>query len=68
MTASGVMVGDPIKFIAAWALFAFAAASIARGKNRSVPLWVILGLLFGPFAALAIGLMKPGPGPDQGYQ
>ncbi len=62
------MIGPPFKFIAAWVLFCFAAASIAKGKNRSVLLWAVLGLLLGPFAALAVGLMKPGPGPDQGYQ
>ena len=62
------MLVNPVKFIAACVLVCFAAASMARGKNRSVPLWVLLGLLFGPFALLAIGLMKPGPGPDQGYQ
>ena len=67
MPVSGVMVGDPIKFIAAWVLFSFAAASIARNKNRSFFRWFIIGLLLGPFAALAVGLMKPGQGPDQGY-
>ncbi len=67
MTATGVMIGDPLKFIAAWVLFSFAAASIAKNKNRRVVLWFILGLVLGPFAALAVGLMKPGPGPDQGY-
>jgi len=67
MTAPGIMLGNPVKFIAAWVLFCFAAASMAKGKNRSVLLWILLALLFGPFALLAIGLMKPGPGPDQGY-
>lgn len=56
-----------MELIAAWIIFGCAAASIAKGKNRSVVLWVILGLLIGPFALLAIALMKPGPGPDQGY-
>jgi hypothetical protein len=68
MTAIGVMIGNPLKFIAAWVLFCFAAASMAKGKNRNVWLWIVLGLLFGPFALLAIGMLKPGPGPDQGYQ
>ena len=67
MTAPGVMIGSPYELIAAWILFCFAAGSIAKGKNRSVLLWVALALLFGPFALLAIGLMKPGPGPDKGY-
>jgi len=31
-------------------------------------LWAILGLLIGPFAILAVGLIKPAPGADQGYQ
>lgn len=68
MTAPAIIIVNPIKFIAAWMLFSFAAATLAKNKNRNVLLWVVLGLLFGPFALLAIGMLKPGPGPDQGYQ
>lgn len=56
-----------MEYLIAWALFGVAAASLAKGKNRNVVLWVVLGLLIGPFALLAIALMKPGPGADQGY-
>lgn len=51
-----------------WLVFGFAAASMAKGKNRHVVLWFFIGLLIGPFAVLIIGMMKPGPGPDQGYR
>ena len=27
----------------------------------------VIGLLIGPFALLAIGIMKPGPGPEVDY-
>ena len=67
MPTPGILIGDPFKFIAIWIVFAVAATKVAKDKNRSVPLWIVLGLLFGPFALLAIGLMKPGPGPDRGY-
>ena len=56
-----------MEFLFAWVVFGFAAASFARGKNRNVVLWAIIGLLIGPFAILIILLMKPGPGKDQGY-
>jgi len=56
-----------MEYLILWAVFGFAAASIAKGKNRHVALWFIVGLLIGPFAVLIIALMEPGPGPDQGY-
>lgn len=56
-----------MEYLIMWAVFGFAAASLARGKNRNVLLWVVIGLLIGPFAVLIIALMKPAPGPDQGY-
>ncbi|SDM81355.1 hypothetical protein SAMN05660860_03219 [Geoalkalibacter ferrihydriticus] len=51
----------------AWVLFGVAAGALAKGKNRNVVLWAIIGLLIGPFALLIVGMMKPGPGPDQGF-
>ena len=57
-----------MEYLIAWALFGAAAASLAKGKNRNVVLWVFIGLLIGPFAVLIIALMKPAPGKDQGYQ
>lgn len=57
-----------MEYLIAWILFGVAAASLAKGKNRNVVIWTIIGLLIGPFALLVIALMKPAPGPDQGYQ
>lgn len=51
-----------------WIVFACAATSLAKGKNRNAVLWFFIGLLAGPFAILAIALMKPSPGADQGYE
>jgi hypothetical protein len=56
-----------MEFFIAWLLFGAAAASLAKGKNRNVVFWVVIGLLIGPFALLIIAMMKPGPGPDQEY-
>jgi hypothetical protein len=56
-----------MEFFIAWLIFGAAAASLAKGKNRNVVFWVIIGLLIGPFALLIIAMMKPGPGPDQEY-
>jgi hypothetical protein len=57
-----------MEYLILWTVFGFAAASMAKGKNRHVVLWFIIGLLIGPFAILIIAILKPGPGPDQGYQ
>ena len=57
-----------MEYLILWAVFGFAASSMAKGKNRNVVPWFFLGLLIGPFAILIIAVMKPGPGPDQGYQ
>ena len=56
-----------MEYLILWAVFGFAAASMAKGKNRHAVLWFIVGLLTGPFAVLIIAMMKPGPGRDQGY-
>ena len=57
-----------MQYLVLWAIFGFAASSMAKAKNRRVVLWFVIGLLVGPFAILALALMKPGPGPDQGYR
>lgn len=57
-----------MEYLILWAVFGFAAASIAKNKNRHVVLWFFIGLLIGPFAVLILGIMEPGPGPDQGYK
>ncbi len=57
-----------MELLIAWAIFGIAAGTLAKGKNRNVFLWVVIGLLLGPFAMLIIAVIKPGPGPDQGYQ
>jgi len=49
-----------MEYLILWAVFGFAAASMAKGKNRNAVLWFILGLLIGPFAILAVALMKSG--------
>jgi len=54
-------------YLIAWLVFPFAAASLARGKNRNVVVWALLGLLLGPFGILIVALIKPAPGADQGY-
>jgi len=56
-----------LNYFIAWVLFGAAAASLAKGKNRNPLVWVAIGLVIGPFALLIIAMMKPGPGPDQGY-
>lgn len=56
-----------MEYLIAWLVFPFAAASLARGKKRSVPLWATLGLLIGPFAILIVALIQPGPDADEGY-
>jgi hypothetical protein len=58
--------GERMEFIIAWILFGVAAATMAKGKNRSVVLWVLISLVIGPFALLIIGMMKPGAAVDQG--
>lgn len=57
-----------MEYLLIWAIFGCAAYSIAKSKNRRAVLWFFIGLLTGPFAVLIVGVMKPGPGPDQGYQ
>ena len=56
-----------MEYLIAWILFGAAAGSLAKGKNRRVWLWVVIGLFIGPFAVLVVALMKPAPGPEQSY-
>jgi hypothetical protein len=56
-----------MQYLILWAVFGFAAASLAKGKNRNIFLWFFIGLLLGPFGILIVALMKPAPGADQGY-
>ncbi len=56
-----------MNYIIMWGVFAAAAASLAKGKNRNVLLWVGIGLLIGPFALLIIAMLKTAPGEDQSY-
>ncbi|WP_291316781.1 hypothetical protein [Desulfuromonas sp.] len=57
-----------MEYLILWVVFGFAAASLAKGKNRNHVLWFFIGLLLGPFAVLAVALMKPAPGANQGYE
>ena len=56
-----------MEYLLIWVVFGCAAYSLAKGKNRRGVLWFFIGLLIGPFAILTVALMKPAPGPDQGY-
>ena len=56
-----------MEFLFAWVVFGAAAASMAKGKNRNVLLWICIGLLIGPFAVLIVALLKTAPGKDQSY-
>jgi len=47
--------------------FGCASYSVAKGKNRRALLWFFIGLVTGPLAILAVALLPPAPGPDQGY-
>ena len=57
-----------MEFLIIPVIFGFAASSMAKGKNRNPILWFFIGCLLCPFALVLIVLMKPGPGPDQGYE
>jgi hypothetical protein len=65
LTNPSELEGKLMELIIGWILFGVAAGSVAKGKNRSVPLWVIIGLLIGPFAVLIVGMMKSAPVMDQ---
>jgi hypothetical protein len=54
-----------MELIIGWILFGVGAGSVAKGKNRRVALWVVIGLLLGPFAILIVGLMKAAPAIEQ---
>jgi hypothetical protein len=56
-----------MQYLIFWVVFGFAAASLAKGKNRNIYLWFLVGLLLGPFGVLIVALIKPAPGADQGY-
>lgn len=56
-----------MEYLIAWVVFGAAAASLAKGKNRNIVLWAIIGLLIGPFAVLIVAMMKPAPGKEQDY-
>lgn len=49
-------------------MFCVGAGLVAKGKNRNILGWSLAALVIGPFALLILALIKPGPGPDQGYQ
>ena len=57
-----------MEYLIAWIVLAAAAGSLAKGKNRNVVVWFVVGLLLGPFAVLIVALMAPAEGEDQGYR
>jgi len=56
-----------MEFLIIPAVFGFAAASVAKGKNRNPYLWFGIGMVSGPIGVLVVAIMKAAPGPDQGY-
>lgn len=56
-----------MEYLLLWIVFGFAAASLAKGKNRNIYLWFMIGILTGPFGILICALLKPAAGADQGY-
>lgn len=56
-----------MEYLLILAVFAAAAGSLAKGKNRNIYLWAFIGMLIGPFAILVVALLKPLPGPEQDY-
>lgn len=58
---------NPLNLLLIWVMFAVAAGSVAKEKNRNIYLWGALALLIGPFAILAVALMKPLEGADPKY-
>lgn len=40
-----------------WVAFTIGTGFVAAGKGRSVPLWAVLGFLFGIFALAAVALL-----------
>ncbi|SHI48353.1 hypothetical protein SAMN02745165_00190 [Malonomonas rubra DSM 5091] len=57
-----------LEYLLLWAMFGFAAGSLAKGKNRRQNIWFCIGLLLGPFAVLIIAILKPAQGPEQKYK
>ena len=56
-----------MEYLLIWLVFACAAYSLAKGKNRNAYLWALLGLLLGPFAVLLVALLPNGAGGQQKY-
>ena len=52
-------------FLIAWLLAALLAAGVARDRDRSAFGWLVLGLLFGPLALVAVRLIGRGTGSQQ---
>jgi len=57
-----------VQFLIIPTVFACAAVSMAKGKNRNPVAWFFIGFFTGPVALLLILFMKAGPGKDQGYE
>jgi len=57
-----------MQYLVFWLIFPYAAYTIAKSKDLNTTLWIVIGLLLGPFALLAVALAKPGPNADTRYQ
>ncbi|MCY4597918.1 MAG: hypothetical protein OXC19_24355 [Bryobacterales bacterium] len=62
LVASGFVVF--IALLLAWLVLALVTVNIAGSKRLSRNGWGILGLIFGPFALLAVLLVKPDRSPQ----
>ncbi len=60
----GPMLAVAAGFIVVWCAMAGLTGWLAGRKNREGGLWVLLGLLTGPIALLAICLLKTAPTED----
>lgn len=56
-----------MEYLLIWLVFACAAYSMAKGKNRNAYLWAAVGLLLGPFAVLIVALLPSAAGDEQKY-
>lgn len=52
--ASLLLAGWSLAALVSWLLFAVAAGLSASAKGRNVPIWCLIGLLFGPMGLLLI--------------
>ena len=57
-----------MEYLIGWVVFSVASASVAKGKNRRVALWAVVGILLGPFAILIVALLPPAAPREEGAE